>query len=140
MIHLPALSILQPWAWCCAEGFKPVENRGERGVSLGFRGPFLIHAGKGFDDDFNFAWASKLIGRAFPPKSFFDGQRGGIVGMAEVVDVVRAHDSPWFFGPVGLILKNARPLAFHAFRGQLGFFPASHPGVTLPDKNQGVLL
>lgn len=52
---------------------------------------------------------------------------GGIVGIAEIVDVVRDHSSPWFFGPVGLVIRNARPLNFMPVRGQLGFFDVGYP-------------
>jgi len=30
--------------------------------------------------------------------------------------------SPWFFGPVGLELRDVRPIHFIPFKGALGFF------------------
>jgi len=47
-------------------------------------------------------------------------------GEAEIVDVVRQSGSPWFFGPLGFVLKNARPLPFMPCRGQLGFFDVDY--------------
>jgi hypothetical protein len=50
--------------------------------------------------------------------------RGGIIGMARVVDVVTESDSPWFTGPIALVLEDVRPLAFVSCKGALGFFRA----------------
>lgn len=49
-------------------------------------------------------------------------QRGGIIGVAEIVDCVEASDSPWFFGRYGFVLRNARPVDFIPVKGALGFF------------------
>ena len=54
--------------------------------------------------------------------AFEELPRGGFVGRARVVDAVREHQSPWFFGPLGLVLADARPIAFVPFKGMLGFF------------------
>jgi len=43
----PVLSIRQPWAWLCAEGFKDIENRT---WATKYRGPFYIHTGKTLDE------------------------------------------------------------------------------------------
>lgn len=116
---LPALSVLQPWAWLLAEGHKDIENRDWKSWNPGlkFRGPFIIHTGIKFDgeDDAN-DWAWPRIER---PEHF---DRGGIVGMAEIVDAVTESKSPWFFGRYGLVIRNARPLPFRPCVGQLGFF------------------
>lgn len=123
-----ALSIIQPWTWVIAHGFKPVENRDWRPSNPGlhFRGDVLLHAGQKFDRD-GYDW----IAETFPhiplpqPNAF---ARGGIVGQARIVDVVREMDSPWFFGPIGLVFADAKPMPFHPCKGALGFFnPAWGP-------------
>ena len=42
-----------------------------------------------------------------------------------MIDVVRKSSSPWFEGPCGLVLANAKPLPFVACRGRLGFIEDS---------------
>lgn len=49
-------------------------------------------------------------------------QSGGIVGTAEIVDCVEQSDSPWFFGPYGLVLENVQPVEFIPVKGALGLF------------------
>lgn len=111
---MKALSIMQPWAWLICAGHKDIENRS---WPTRFRGPVLIHAGKKFDgeDDAN-DWAWPQIER---PDDF---DMGGIVGEAEIVDCITASPSPWFYGPYGFVIRNARLLPFRPCRGQLGFF------------------
>lgn len=122
----PTLSIRQPWAWCIAMGFKPIENRDWKSWNTGlkFRGDFLIHAGKKIDTD---AWS--FIRDVFPdillpdPHVFMrPGYTGGIIGRGKIVDCVTHHSSPWFFGPYGFVIENAEPLPFMPYKGQLGFF------------------
>lgn len=117
---MKALSIRQPWAWSIAAGHKGVENRS---WNTKFRGEFLIHAGGKFDRD----GLEFVQGRCTPPTGF---DMGGFVGIAELIHVVHendrqhltARDKPWFFGPYGFILENARPIPFIPYKGQLGFF------------------
>lgn len=123
-----ALSILQPWAGLIVLGFKDIENRDwqARNPGLKFRGPVAIHAGKGRDTD---AW-DQLEEGYHPVTSepfYFDLRqpavhRGGIVGVAEIVDCVTEHDSAWFVGAYGFIIANARPVEFIPTTGALGFF------------------
>lgn len=131
-----ALSIQQPWAWLIANGHKDVENRTWR---HSFRGEVLIHAGKRSDapamDHFRagrhpVTYDGSLAGLPPPEERFglFNGeQQGGIVGVAEIVDCVDHHDSEWFVGPFGFVIRNARPLAFAPMKGALGFFAATYP-------------
>lgn len=107
-----ALSIMQPWAWLIVAGHKDIENRT---WSTRFRGPVLIHAGKRIDGDAQ-DWEWPDIER---PASF---DLGGIIGEADIVDCVTASTSPWFCGPFGFVIRNARPLPFRPCRGFLGFF------------------
>jgi hypothetical protein len=109
---MKALSIKQPWSWLIVSGHKDIENRT---WSTAFRGRFLIHAGKRYDGDQR-EWDWPDIER---PAGF---DMGGIVGEAELVDCVTNSGSPWFRGPYGFVLRNARPLPFRACRGALGFF------------------
>lgn len=137
---MKALSIRQPWAWlivrpdlagearaaALANGeIKTVENRG---WSTSRRGPILIHASKGmtrgeYEDVVDFLLLDPRLhdaARALP--AFEALERGGIVGSAELVDCVSASESPWFFGAVGFVLANAKPLPFRPLKGALGFF------------------
>ncbi len=112
------LSIRHPWAELIIQGYKDFENRTWK---TNFRGEIYIHAGKKFDRE----------GYLFVRKNFtqiemdnFDFQYGGIVGTAEVVDCVSDSLSPWFLGPYGFALKNAKKIPFIPCRGALGFFKA----------------
>ncbi len=133
---LPALSIRQPWAWSIVNLNKDIENRS---WSTKFRGRFLIHAAKGMTmDEYEDGLATakhaatlrpELKGIIFPgPSRLGPLERGGIVGIAEIVDCVEQSESPWFFGRYGFVLANARPLPFFACRGQLGFFTVQYAG------------
>jgi hypothetical protein len=119
LAKLPVLSIRQPWAWLIVHGGKDIENRS---WPTKFRGLFLIHAGKGctrqeYADAGAFAWCNDVA-----PPPLADLQRGGIVGVAEIVDCVSDSDSDWFVGDYGLVLRNAQPLDFLPCAGALGFF------------------
>jgi len=129
--NLPALSIRQPWAWLILHAGKDIENRC---WPTRFRGPFLIHAAKGCTQaeleaavDFARHAVSEEpldLDRITVP-SLTQLDRGGIVGMAEIVDCVsdeNAPASPWFVGEYGFVLRNVRPLPFIPCKGALGFF------------------
>ena len=47
---------------------------------------------------------------------------GGVVGSIEIADCVKKSKSPWFFGPYGFILKNARKLPFRPMKGKLNIW------------------
>lgn len=127
---MKALSIMQPWAWLIVNGHKAIENRSWRCHQ---RGPILIHAGKKLDrgaaDDLN-VYRHPVHGDDLPlsidPPFYYD--RGGIVGEAEIVDCVERSDDPWFVGPFGIVLRNARPLPFRPCKGALGFFTPTFEG------------
>jgi hypothetical protein len=74
------LSLRQPWAHLVVSGTKDIENRT---WSTNYRGPFLVHASLNIDKD---------AGREqrLDPGEL---QTGGVVGMAEIVDVVTEHRS-----------------------------------------------
>lgn len=119
IVTMKALSIRQPWAWLIVNGFKDIENRVWRAH---FRGRILIHASKGMtEDEYLDAFAlAKSNGVMLPPA--IELQRGGMVGSAEITDCVTRSESPWFFGPFGFVMSNARPLKFAPCKGKLGFF------------------
>jgi hypothetical protein len=118
-----ALSIRQPWAWLIVNGHKDIENRV---WSTRYNGPLVIHASKGMtkaeyeDVDDMLAFDLRLSHIELPPMAQIE--RGGIVGVAHCGGSVEKSDSPWFFGPHGFLLTDARAVPFVEFKGQLGFF------------------
>ncbi|WP_174153421.1 hypothetical protein [Rhizobium skierniewicense] len=123
-LPLIALSVRQPWAWAIVHAGKPVENRSWKSNNPGmkFRGPCCIHASKGmtraeYEDAAEFM---SSIGITCPAQA--DLQRGGLVGFTNIVDIVTELDSPWFFGPKGLLLRDTQPVDFIPSVGALGFF------------------
>lgn len=124
--QMKALSILQPWAWLITRGGKDIENRS---WSTPYRGVFLVHAGKKWGPEQR-ADVARIRDR-FPGIALPDEfERGGIVGRARVIDCVAVSDSPWFSGPFGFVLADAKPLPFVPLIGRLGWFTA--PG-DVPD-------
>lgn len=129
---MKALSVRQPWAWAILHAGKDIENRDWKSApSLrNFRGPFLLHAGGAMSsyEYENFIAFVHAISEKHPfPSGLYVPEvkelpRGGIVGMADLVDIVTDHTSPWFMGSYGLVLKNARPLPFIPLKGALGWF------------------
>ncbi len=93
----------------------------------------MIHASSGMTreeyEDFIDTTRAVARERPFAPglilPAFKDLPRGGIVGTVELVDIVGFHRSPWFFGPIGLVLATPTPLPFIACKGSLGFFEVS---------------
>lgn len=114
---MKCISIRQPWAWLIVNGFKDVENRTRR---TSHRGPVLIHASL-TRESFPFAYFYNTYGVNKLMRTD-ELHLGGIIGIAEIVDVVTESNSKWFHGPVGYVLANARPLPFTPYRGQLGLF------------------
>lgn len=122
-----ALSIRQPWAWAIINAGKDIENR-DRKTKL--RGPVCIHAAKSMTrsefDGFMRTIHHVSLTRPFPLGATVPHSaalaKGGIIGVAEIVDCVEASDSPWFFGRYGFVLRNARPVDFIPVKGALGFF------------------
>lgn len=102
---MKALSIRQPWASLIIFGGKDIENRTWR---TKHRGPILIHASLKIERDV--------------PHDFDDLPTGGIIGQADLVNVVEKSDSEWWQGPIGFVLANPKPLPFYALKGKLGLF------------------
>ncbi len=125
-----ALSVRQPWAWAICAGFKDIENRSTVAVSkAGFHPrPVAIHAAKGMTRD-EYEEASEFmasLGINCPlPK---DLVRGAIIGAATVTAIVKDHNSPWFFGPRGLVLTDQCAVQPIPAVGALGLFRWTRSG------------
>jgi hypothetical protein len=129
-----ALSINQPWGGLIADGVKQIENRT---WNTTFRGKFLVHVGKTVDDE---AVQDLLTQRHPVTGEAFDHNRdcpvdlrvGGIIAVAEIVDVIRGHrdlsrfdgkiDTSWFVGRYGFVLTNVQPIDFIPCVGARGWF------------------
>lgn len=124
---MKAISLMQPWAWLMVNGYKDIENRK---WNTSFRGPVLVQASKTFDND-SMVFIRAILKQLEEAGDFkvtlpdkFD--MGGIVGMFNITKVVTESDNPWFFGPYGFVVKEAKPLPFYPLRGQLNFFDVSN--------------
>lgn len=121
---MKALSIRQPWAWLIVNGHKQFENRDWQPANpcRRFRGRVLIHASKGMTREEYLIGCDHAgdYGITLPPAD--ELERGGIVGVTEIV---AWHDSPpempFAFGS-GLELRNSQPCHFTPMKGALGFF------------------
>lgn len=117
---MKALAIRQPWAWAILNAGKDVENR-PRPTKI--RGRILILASAGMTAGEYQVGAHTIdfvAGKAVP--ALKDLQRGGIVGSVEIVDCVADSRSPWAFEGYQYVLRDARPMQFIPYKGQLGFF------------------
>lgn len=99
---MKALSVRQPWPWAILHAGKRIENRDWRGCS--YRGPLLIHAslwggtGPQRQEVFDDAQTVMKTGRgtgvlSAEPVKFGEimRDRGGIVGVCDLVDVVHVN-------------------------------------------------
>ena len=128
---MKALTICQPWAWAIAAGIKTIENRGRR---TNYRGPLLIHAGRGLMYRHLFGTSITKYIVEFPDMNLL--QFGGIIAQVNLVDCVpvsqlrgeRFAEGPWCW-----IMENVQPLAFTPAKGNLGLWnwegpiPSPHP-------------
>jgi hypothetical protein len=125
--HVPAiaLSVRQPWAWAIIHAGKDIENRAWTRVPKSWRerrGRAAIHAARGmtrreYEDARRFM---EGLGVEVPPAH--ELRRGGIIGSVEIAAIVEQSDSPWFTGPLGLVLRNPHPCEFLPATGRLGYF------------------
>ena len=131
-----ALSVRQPWAWAIMHG-KDIENRSWRkpNPGLNFRGPVCIHAASGMTRDEygdSIDWIAERVQKLHELPAARKLVRGAIIGVVDVVDVVRKSSSPWWMGPVGLVLANPRPIEPIPCKGALGFFRWQRGGEIAP--------
>ena len=117
---MKVITVKQPWAWLIAQGIKPVENRTWK---TRYRGPIVIQvsahkrSARDFEAAATFAMERDII---VPPQ--VELERGCTVAIADLVDCVSQHDSPWFEGPYGWVLENVRPLPAFPLKGRLGVY------------------
>lgn len=127
-----ALSVQQPWAWAITEAGKDIENRSRFAVTKGDMKPrrIAIHASLGMTrvDYEDAAEFMATLGVVCPLPDRLT--RGAIVGCATVTAIVGEHNSPWFFGPRGLVLADQVAIDPIPAVGALGYFrwsPSSKP-------------
>lgn len=119
-----ALSVRQPWAWAIVAGVKDIENRTTFAVTKGSMSarPVAIHASKSMTRNEYEEAADFMASLGVECPRPDDLIRGAIIGFVDVTAVVKTSDSPWFFGPRGLVLANARQVTPIAAQGALGYF------------------
>ena len=147
---MKAVTVRQPWAWAIMHAGKDVENR-TRNIAGTYRGPLIIHAAKGYDEeDFpGFLNALLHLGVARPRgEDLHLGSALGIVDLVDVHDALTCQDaipvnalesewvtcSPWGeFDVQHLVMANPRPFADPIpYRGQLGLW--EFPDDLLPEE------
>ena len=123
-IPIIALSVRQPWAWAIIHGGKDIENRTTFAITKGGVEPkrICIHASKGmtrgeYEDTREFM---AELGVTCPRPN--ELVRGAVIGAVTVDAVVRESESPWFFGPRGLVLSEPTPIEPIPALGALGYF------------------
>lgn len=96
------------------------------------RGPVAIHASSGMTRAEYHGAADFMasIGVTCPPPH--ELVLGAIIGAVEIVDAVKTCNSPWFFGPVGLLLAAPRACPPIPAKGALGFFRWEPGGAIVP--------
>jgi hypothetical protein len=123
-VIFPALSIRQPHAEEILLGIKVTESR--RWLTR-YRGPLLIHASKQLDsvDLYQAQTLIETINRrgGNPIRSLSELPRGGIIGIVDLVDVVRDYASHCAVeGLYHWVLRNPRRIPFTPMSGRLGLF------------------
>lgn len=136
---MKALSIMQPWAWLIVMGYKPLENRTWQ---TPYRGTLLIHASQKMDTD-GIIWLQKnmtdiadlvfnhfkiiITGTNENPRFYCDrSELGGIIGQAELYDIVTNAPSNWAVtDQYHWMMRDAKPLEFIPCLGTLGVWTPS---------------
>lgn len=115
---MKAISIKQPWASLIIEGIKDIENRN---WFTYYRGLLHIHAGQSFD-----LQGANLISELYPKHRKLieksKAYRGGILGYVNMVDCVKSHSSPWFYGKYGFVFELPEKMEFVRIKGKLSIF------------------
>lgn len=114
---IKCLSIRQPWADAIFEQGKDIENRN---WSTNFRGMVAIHSSLKRDDSFfsKFVEDRKINLRPFEKLSL----EGYIIGVVNITDSVKNHNSLWFEGEYGFLLSNPVRLNPIKMKGSLKLF------------------
>ena len=114
---MKVLTVRQPWAWLITSGPKDIENRS---YNTRHRGPILIQASAKRPSKREWVACVEFCRERGVELPSIDALRyGGIVGSATITDCRTRHDSPWFEGPVGWLLRDRRELTFFPMLGQL---------------------
>lgn len=120
---MKALSIRQPWAWLITNGHKDIENRS---WNTHQRGPVLIHASAKLASKDDMEAARAILRAKYGNATMLPERKhlsyGAVVGTATITGCVDESSSPWFFGPKGFTLVDAKPLKPVPLRGRLSFF------------------
>ena len=119
---MKCLSVRQPWAWAIIHAGKTVENRC---WPTSYRGPLLIHAGKGCtraEYEVAAKEITRIAGLAVPPLEAL--ARGAIIGRATLWDCHDLDtDDPWAYEGQGWwFLKDPRACVPMPLRGRLGLW------------------
>lgn len=130
---MKAISVRQPWAWLLIHGGKDIENRDWRYLPT-YRGPIAIHAAKGMTkgeyngcEEFLMALGISNATLPLPLPEFDELARGAIIGTMEMRGAVRNSQSPWFQGPIGLVLESPKPCDPIPVSGALGLWDWNPP-------------
>lgn len=118
---MDALTLWQPWAGLVVWGGKRVENRKRFPPKKLIGKRFAIHAGLVYDDS-----AEERFGAEVKALHRMARVHGAIIGTAVLDFAVRGPEGlppelrRWFFGPVGWVLKDIRPVKPVWCRGFVG--------------------
>lgn len=107
---LKALTLRQPWAWSVFNTTKDVENRN---WPARVRGTIAIHAADDQPEgvyERSKAYIEKIVRTTLRMPSEDTIPMGAIIGLVDIVDCVDNSTSPWWEGPLGFKLANARRL------------------------------
>ncbi len=111
-----AVSLRQPWAWLATHGHLHLINMD---WDTSYRGEFIVRAGTKLVQRDYLSLAAQLHAQLHIEVPAFDDvdqvPRGGIVGVAQLVDVTTDNPSPVARGPYIWLTSNARPLPFVPF-------------------------
>lgn len=102
---MKALTLHRPWAWAIAGAGKDIENRTWRPPAAIIGQRIAIHAGRKLDRAGAYA-IQHALGRRVTVDESVAMLREGIVATAVVDRFALRHDSPWFNGPVGWVLRD----------------------------------
>jgi len=119
---MKALTVRQPAAWSVIYAGKDIENRD---WPTQLRGTVAIHAASTMTR-YEYESFCRLYSSAQNPQTvpaFKELVRGAIIGLVDIVDCVSEHDSIYFEGEYGFVLRNPRPLIEPIYcKGALGFW------------------
>src|SRR5262245_15449329 len=109
-----ALTVRQPWAWAIIHGGKDIENR--TWANKYVTGTIAIHAGSRLD---SLGYSPRGTKKPRPEEIV----HSAVIGVVDIVAVVKQSRSKWFSGPLGWVLRNPRQLRkpIHC-RGRLGLW------------------